>query len=176
MEYQKLRKAYIVGTKEDVRQYGMPWSAADIVMVGCKDGPSKARWIYAKKEYYDFVDVIARRNPDDDTYLFEGEERYMSQIEQIIGLRKWRNDMQEMVNSHPGAKVHIYSGQWGAWWRSNGCGYTDAIELAGIYSIEDAWKRVSHCGLEKRISFHLLNSHPAVQECDAYAAEKSTKS
>ena len=48
-------------------------------------------------------------------------------------------------------KVIIWSGQWEAWWRKNGSGYTDNIKLAGIFSISEAWKRVNHCGPENRI-------------------------
>lgn len=48
-------------------------------------------------------------------------------------------------------KVIIWSGQWKAWWRVNGSGYTDNIKLAGIWSISEAWKRVNHCGPEKHI-------------------------
>ena len=48
-------------------------------------------------------------------------------------------------------KVLIWSKQWQAWWRKGGSGYTDNIKLAGIWSIVEAWKRVRHCGPEKRI-------------------------
>ena len=49
-------------------------------------------------------------------------------------------------------KVRIWSGQWGYWWRANGAGYTPEIEEAGIYDIDDAWRRVSHVGKEKKLS------------------------
>ena len=48
-------------------------------------------------------------------------------------------------------KVRILSNEWGAWWRPNGCGYTDDPEQAGIYDAKDAWERVRHCGPKKRI-------------------------
>ena len=48
--------------------------------------------------------------------------------------------------------VRIWSGQWSSWWRPNGCGYTTSRDDAGIYSIDDAWQRVSHVGREKKLS------------------------
>ena len=51
-------------------------------------------------------------------------------------------------------KVRIYSKEWGAWWRSNGAGYTSDINQSGIYEVDDAWKYVSHCGAEKKIELH----------------------
>ena len=53
-----------------------------------------------------------------------------------------------------GAKVRIWSGQWHAWWRDNGNGYTDEIGEAGIYAFADAWRRTHHCGPEKKIEYH----------------------
>lgn len=48
-------------------------------------------------------------------------------------------------------KVRIWSGEWRAWWRPNGAGYTDQREMAGVYEAEDALNRVFGCGPEKKI-------------------------
>lgn len=49
------------------------------------------------------------------------------------------------------ANVRIYSGEHGAYWRPNGCGYCCCIEAAGVYSFGDAFNRTWHCGPEKGI-------------------------
>ena len=55
-----------------------------------------------------------------------------------------------------GAKVRIWTAQWGAWWRPDSSGYTDDIKQAGIYTFEDAWRRSHHCGPEKRIIYEVV--------------------
>ena len=47
--------------------------------------------------------------------------------------------------------VYIWSNQWRSYWRPNGCGYTKNVDEAGVYSIDDAWASVKHCGPEKLI-------------------------
>lgn len=66
---------------------------------------------------------------------------------------------QQHLKKHPEklsrfSSVKIYSKQWGAWWRANGAGYTTDIAQAGIYTAQDAWQYVSHCGAEKKIELH----------------------
>lgn len=53
-------------------------------------------------------------------------------------------------------KVRIYSDQWGSYWRSNRCGYTDKKEEAGIYTFEDAFDASGHCGPEKHILYEFV--------------------
>jgi hypothetical protein len=48
-------------------------------------------------------------------------------------------------------KVRIWSGEHHYWWRPEGRGYTGKLGEAGVYSVEDAWDYVKHCGTEKRI-------------------------
>ena len=56
-----------------------------------------------------------------------------------------------------GKQVRIWSGQWEAYWRPNGAGYTtDGLE-AGVYDFSEALARTSHCGPEKRIEFKMAN-------------------
>jgi hypothetical protein len=64
--------------------------------------------------------------------------------------------MEKLVADNPKAKVYIWSGQWNAYWGENGGGYTNRIADVGIYDIEDAWRRVSHCGIEKKIEFQIV--------------------
>lgn len=56
-----------------------------------------------------------------------------------------------------GKRVRIWSGQWQSWWRPEGNGYTNLLVEAGVYTFEDAWRRSSHCGPEKRISYVVVS-------------------
>ena len=49
------------------------------------------------------------------------------------------------------SKVYIWSAEHRAWWRSEASGYTNDIESAGIYEIDNAWGKVMHCDKSKRI-------------------------
>jgi hypothetical protein len=52
--------------------------------------------------------------------------------------------------------VRIRSGQWGMYWRPDGCGYTNDGLEAGLYDFKDAFERTSHCGPEKQIYFQVV--------------------
>ena len=54
--------------------------------------------------------------------------------------------------------VHIYNGEWGAFWGPNGNGYTDNISKAGVYTLEEALSCSGHCGPEKKI-YYLSVAH-----------------
>jgi len=63
---------------------------------------------------------------------------------------------QQHLKRHPEKRKHfrrvrIWSGQWSAWWLPPANGYTNQIDEAAVYDIEDAWEHVFHCGPEKKI-------------------------
>lgn len=61
--------------------------------------------------------------------------------------------------------VTIYSGEHCAYWGENGGGYTSA-QYAGVHTREDAIRRTSHCGPEKRIEFHPVSEgHGRARPC-----------
>ena len=53
----------------------------------------------------------------------------------------------------PKQLVLIFAGQHRTFWRANGSGYTYDVDQAGVYTLEDAYKRTRHCGSEKEICF-----------------------
>ncbi len=60
-------------------------------------------------------------------------------------------------NSH--RQVNIYSTEHKAYWRANALGYTLTLKEAGVYTLEDAIYRTYHCGAEKQIKFHFVDSN-----------------
>lgn len=48
-------------------------------------------------------------------------------------------------------KVRIWSNEWKQWWKPKAQGYSPDIKDAGIYDAKDAFRRVRHCGPEKKI-------------------------
>ena len=65
-------------------------------------------------------------------------------------------EMISLVNNNIGAKVYIYSGYNNAYWRANGAGYTTIMSEVGVYDIEEAWRRVCHISVDKKISFEFV--------------------
>ena len=55
-------------------------------------------------------------------------------------------------------KVRIYSGQWKAFWRGKGCGYTYFPEESDILDIDVAVAQTRHCGPEKQIQYVAVNT------------------
>lgn len=73
-----------------------------------------------------------------------------------------RAEKLERVLRYPGVRrkwqgrtVHIWSGQWDAYWRPKGAGYTTETAEAGRWDIEEAIKLSQHCGPEKQIQFYV---------------------
>jgi hypothetical protein len=73
-------------------------------------------------------------------------------IPRIVELRKLKR-WPTLERHLKGKKVRIYSGEWMAWWRPDGAGYTTIKAEAGIYDFDDAVKRSHHAGPEKRIKY-----------------------
>lgn len=49
--------------------------------------------------------------------------------------------------------VRIYSREHHTWWLPDGCGYTQQLHLAGIYTLADALDRTHHCDASKCIYY-----------------------
>lgn len=53
--------------------------------------------------------------------------------------------------------VLIWSGEHGAYWRPNSCGYTTLPAEAGRWTLAEAYFQTKHCGPEKSISFQPID-------------------
>lgn len=159
-EYTRTQKAFLVAHYSHINTDYLPETECERIYA---ETPSKAKIKYIQKGYdYKFIELRAKRQKGADRYLFEGESMVMGEIERRLEYRKWLDDMKSLIENNPTAKVYIRSGQWGAYWGANRCGYTNDKSQAGIYDINDAWKAVSHVGLEKQISFVILPHTGAV--------------
>lgn len=161
-----VNKAYFVGHKDEYYNHYSPETSNTTIWVELNENVSivKRKFLHDKRFEFDdlkFTDIRAKRKPSSDLYLFEGKNKCMQEIYNILEYRDWRSQMEKMVADNKGRKVYIWSGQWNAYWRENGAGYTTKINDVGIYDIEDAWSRVSHVSLDKRISFELVKETKA---------------
>ena len=55
-------------------------------------------------------------------------------------------------------RVHIWSAEHHAWWRTAAAGYTDQVDEAGEWDFPAAFDHVKHCGPEKKICFDQATS------------------
>lgn len=161
-----VKKAYFVGHKNEYYDRYSPETSNMVVWIELNENVSVAKRKFLRDKRYEFddltfIDIRAKRKPESDLFLFEGENKSINQIYNITEYRDWRANMEKMVAENKGKKVYIRSGQWNAYWRENGAGYTTKINDVGVYDIDDAWSRVSHVGLEKRISFELVKEQKA---------------
>lgn len=120
------------------------------------DSAGKAKSKFLTYETFDYLDIVCKRNKQEDIVLRNGKEGKLSELIYEEELSLWRKGIDGMLAAQPNANVRIFSGQWGQYWLSNGQGYTNQRDEAGIYSIQDAYNRIYHCGLEKKIELHLI--------------------
>lgn len=57
-------------------------------------------------------------------------------------------------------RVRIWSNEWRAYWRHEGCGYTERASDAWVLSLAEAYRVTAHCGPEKRIAFEPTREEP----------------
>jgi len=67
-------------------------------------------------------------------------------------------------------KVRIYSGQWKAFWRVSGQGYTENQEESDILDMDVAIAQTRHCGPEKKIQYVVANT-PAIVQLSSFRSE-----
>ncbi len=118
-------------------------------------GQAKSKHV---SSYYDdatFLTTVATRQKNEDLYFFDGKEMTLSDINYKIQWINWRHLNEKKVSDNPNAKVYIWSGQWNAYWRDNGSGYT-TNENIGVYDIQDAWSKICSCGLEKQLYLQII--------------------
>lgn len=164
--YPLVKKAYWVAHKDSIdktEDNTHPEAIeGEVIHVDAKENSNKARQIFYSRFYYrmpsdsKYIDVRAKRKKNEDLYLYEDEPRCMNLIHQSEARKEWRAYMEKLVAENPKAKVYIHSGQWGAYWGADGRGYTNNPAHVGVYEIENAWSRVAHCGIEKKISLQLI--------------------
>lgn len=155
-EYELVKKAYRVGSKEDFKSLHNPELAPELVFVNKNEGPNEAR---SNVSYCDipYIERRAIREKENDMFLFEGRVIGMQAIEDIKKTRKWKRETEDFVKNNIGKKVYIYSTEHGLYWGHNGAGYTSERKYAGIYDIETAWEYTSHCSHHKGIIFKILD-------------------
>ncbi|MCY1533669.1 hypothetical protein D9M68_690090 [compost metagenome] len=76
-------------------------------------------------------------------------ERTLTGLKRKGTLQKWRDERGQL-------RCRIWSGEWHLYWRPDGCGYTEDVEQAGIYRLDDAIRRSGHCGPGKKITYRFL--------------------
>ncbi|MEM1123486.1 MAG: hypothetical protein AAGJ18_23815 [Bacteroidota bacterium] len=164
MTTKRIKKAYIVYHTIEADQLDMPWAQVEEVKI--EEGQSKSRAISQVANLFDctFLELSAQRRPRNDVYLVGEEEMSKHVLDYRIAHQKWVNKMTDLVDNHGDQKCYIKSGQWHAYWRPNRCGYTEKQSEAGVYTVKEAWAATSHCGLEKKISFELIEELPANAE------------
>lgn len=162
MKEKPIKKAYLCTTKEHGWYEENPYE--DYKEIICAENAEQAKRKYFKGEasYIEpdlkYIDVRVRRAKEYDKYEFEGREKNLYQIREILANRKWKEDMENLVKNNPGQKVYIYSGEWNSYWRANACGYTNSPNEVGVYEIEEAWNCVSHVDISKKISFEFVKN------------------
>jgi hypothetical protein len=159
VKYSIHKKAYIVGEADAIdsyRQNGGINSDGTVEMVH-SDGPSQPKVYFSYMHGVDYINVRCIRDKKYDLLVYGDRHLTLERIKSIETYTHWMKTMKEMVTNNPGASVRIYSSQWGSYWRTNSMGYTSDVKEAGIYGIKEAWENVSHCGIEKQISFEIVD-------------------
>ncbi len=158
-----VKRAYEAWTKSLIEEYPFQKHTVRILAeVGSKKRIGKAKMQFLQDHRCDigddesYLDVRVQRCRQSDIILFEGDFITKESAFSRLLERDRKEKTKEFVEKNKGKQVYIYSGQWGAYWRTNNRGYTDQRDEAGIYDIEKAWDLISCNGPEKLTELRLV--------------------
>jgi hypothetical protein len=148
---QIVSKAFLCFGKNNENDY-----CAKVVIYAETAGKAKAQYNYESGYDVPFTEIVAKRSIADDILKVGDttEKRYL--LEESQKDDEFRANIKNLAAQNKGKKCYIYSGEWQAYWRSNAGGYTSNKNEAGLYDIEDAVSRVSHCSHKKQIQLHII--------------------
>lgn len=87
----------------------------------------------------------------------------------IIAMERLKSSAgQKWLESRGHRLVHISSDN--GYWGNNGSGYTCYKESSGVYRLDAAFKRTSHCGPEKRVRFHFVKIDELTGICGEFVS------
>jgi hypothetical protein len=131
-----------------------PWHVPDDVFYGETKGKAKTNAMNAIR--YDglktssgddvtFTNIPLVRAKQYDKYMIDGVVKPLATIEHEGLLQKRRDKLMELVVNNPNGKAYIRKG--GYYYRPGYCGYTERINDAGVYTIEEAVGEVLGTGV-----------------------------
>lgn len=159
MDTNKPTKAWLVGTEYSL----CPDHNTMVVLYA--DTRNKAKMVYLNKEAYQFdfddldklyTKLKATRQKEDDLMLYKGQLLHRYVVEEKMQYEKRDRHLHYLGKKFRGKKVRIWSGQWDAYWKSNHCGYTSEISVAGLYDIREGIGICRGVDLRKRLKLEII--------------------
>jgi hypothetical protein len=92
-----------------------------------------------------YLNIPLVRNRQYDRYLINGEIKTLDRIEIDRKYKERADRLVALVEANPDAKAYIRKG--GYYYKPNSCGYTERLEDAGVYSIQEAVESVKRCSI-----------------------------
>lgn len=143
-----LKKSFLVKSKHDLDLF---WSEVQA------DSANNAKSQYLKHCDANYCDLQVKRNPPDDIVLFENNIVRRHNMESILLGRNFRIQLEKFKTENAGKNCYIFSEQWEKYWGIEGISsYSPSKEQAQIYTVEQAVKKIMHCGPEKKIKLILV--------------------
>ena len=149
VKFKILKKAWLVSEHSDAH------IGSEVIWA---DTAGQAKKAYVNSNWGEFNVLKARRAYSDDKVEFDGTEQYRWAVVNSMEGQAYRLRGDLFSLAHREKSCYIWSGEHGAYWREGAAGYTTEQKNAGVYSVEEAWGLVRHCGPEKRIELKLVTN------------------
>jgi hypothetical protein len=105
----------------------------------------------------EYTDVIARRCKEEDTYLYDCQEKTKKEIERLEWSKNRDSNAQKLSEEFPDKLAIVYNGSYGQYWGANRSGYSSSIVFAGKYSTEEAYDIVKGSCYSRQETVKLLD-------------------
>lgn len=87
---------------------------------------------------FNYISIRLKRSPEYDKFLTNGRIQSRNDMEYDKKMSERDEELKKLLAENPGSYAYIRKG--GSYYQPNNCGYTEFVQYAGVYSLDEAVK------------------------------------